>query len=217
MNVAKDVARSFVDVAREAPLRRSVAETLDLSALPPYQVQLLPGETLIALTVVAASPALARDVANALAEALVALSPSGILLSNEERLLFMDEQMSILEREIALNEAALAREVAGLNLDDRTVPPRIARRIAALEDTLADQRNSYAALVTGATGGSANTLQLLEPASLPAAPRARNWRIVPVGALLGLLLATGAAYLLPLPASRGAEPLPPDIRPSSEP
>jgi uncharacterized protein involved in exopolysaccharide biosynthesis len=204
-NVSRDVALSFIDVAREAPIRRVVAEQLGLDSLPEYDVQLLPGQTMIAVTVRARSAGLARDVATALAEALIAQSPSGIVAGNEERQRFLMEQLAKVEADIVATEAALAAEQSTLEAaaTDAAVE-RAEERVTEQRQRLATLRNTYSALLSNAGSQSANSLTLFETAPVPLQPLPRRWGIVLLAALLGLTLAIGAAYVLPMPASRSA-------------
>ena len=200
-NVSRDVARSFVDVARQAPIRRAVAEQLGLESLPAYDVQLLPGETMIAFTVSAGSAQLARDVANALAEELLAQSPSSIVAGSDERQGFISEQLSNLELDITAAEADLAAARAELaDAAAGAASTEAADLVAAREQSLAALRNTYVALLSNANGRTASALTLFEPAPVPLRPLPRSWGVVPLSAVLGLVVAAGAAYLLPAPA-----------------
>lgn len=193
------LALTYTDIAEREVVRSAVMNALDMAWLPEYTARTVPNTQLIELTVRDSNPERAVVVANELANQLILQSPTDDLEGDElERQTFIQEQLDDLEvkiREtsslITTNQTELASVVSARQIADTQ------GQIAALENKLTVLQSNYASLLASTKAGAANSLRLVEPASIPSLPIGPEVvTTVVTAAAIGLTLAVAAAYLL---------------------
>ena len=194
----EQLANTYADLAQRAPVRKATMASLGLNWLPRYTVQLVPNTQLLQITVTGADPGLAQAAADALAQALVAQSPTQGNSETQLRQGFVKAQLDELEAGIKDTQDEIAKmqtELAGM-LSAREIADA-QTQIAALRSKRADLQANYAALLSNTAQGAANTLTVVEPAELPTTPTgtSKTRTLLLVGAI-GLILSAGTAYLL---------------------
>jgi non-specific protein-tyrosine kinase len=146
--------------------------------------------TILYITARDAVPARAADIANALAEQLIAVSPT---IQGREAAF----QESI-DRDLAatqdLIERTQARSNALIALKERTSQQE--GELQALEGRLATLRSTYTTLLSFASGTATNLLTVLEPAYPPTSPVSPSVLLnTLLAAALGLLVVVGIAFV----------------------
>ncbi len=194
----EQLANTYADLARRAPVQKATMASLGINWLPSYTVQLVPNTQLLEIVVTAGDPRLAQAAADALARELVAQSPAEGNIEVQQRQGFVTAQLNDLEAgikdtqgEITKRQAELASMLSAREIADAQA------QIAALRSKLSDLQANYAALLANTGQGAANTLTIVEPAELPTAPigTSKTRTLLLVGAI-GLILSAGTAYLL---------------------
>lgn len=133
----------------------------------------------------------AAAIANALADELIAIAPA-IGATGDPNAAFAQQDLADTAKQITDTRAEVQSLLAVTN---RTPTEQL--RLDVLESRLVSLRASYAALLQNATAAAANRLAVIDaavPPSEPSAPRVVLNTIL--AAVLGLLLAIGAAFLL---------------------
>lgn len=196
MDAARRVSEIYTAVAQSRPLLTKVVDELELAMTADALGGQVSAETLvdppiITITAVSLDPDAAAEIANEVAQQLIATSPS---LQDEEQdtQQFLARQIEVVERDLE----ALTSEAEQLSaLPSRT--PVQDERLAALQSVLTDLRATYASLVAASSPGASNQLTLLEEAvpDLSPLPGARG-RATIAAALIGLVIATAFAFVI---------------------
>ncbi len=196
--LAQQLADSYADIANREGVRNATMDALGTTWLPEYLASALPNTQLIDITVTDTDPARAQAVAAELANQLILAGPSGIDQEERDRQAFINQQLDDLERQIQEtqdNIAALQSELGSLTSARQISDTR--SQIRVLETKLTDLQRNYGTLLSNTERGAVNTLTVIEPANLPIRPVNENKMITILSAsAIGLMLATGAAYLL---------------------
>jgi non-specific protein-tyrosine kinase len=195
--LGQQLAQTYAELARRDTVRMATMRALGLSWLPDYSVSLVPNTQLIEISVADTSPQRAQAVANELANQLIEQSPSGVERVAQDRREFVTKQLQDLEQNIdettvrvnelkqQLGSMFSARQIA----DTQT-------QIQALEQKLTTYQANYAQLL-GFVGGGINAVNVVAPAELPTQPIGPNKALtILLAAVIGMLLALGAAFLL---------------------
>jgi non-specific protein-tyrosine kinase len=197
--LTQQLARTYAEIANRQPVRDATMEALGLSWLPEINVRALPDTQLIEIAVNDTSPQRGQAVANQLAHQLILQSPtSSDELEEQSRQSFIREQLDGLEdkieetqEEINLKQGEQASAIGARQLAD------LQNQISALQTKLTTLQSNYANLLSNSRQGAINTLNIIEPASLPTVPTGPGaMTTVLVAAAIGFTMATGAAYLL---------------------
>ena len=206
IEASQQLALTYADVVRRQPILDGVVKSLDLYAswqdlrdrvhteLPPDNPQL------IVLTVDAASPGEAVDIASETADQLIALSPTGGEFQAATDIQdFVRSRLDALQRDIRQRQQQvrqLERElaVAGSALASQDLQ----RRIEAHQNLIIGWQQNYASLLNLLEAQeSPNYLELLERAEADPIPVRPDIILnTGLGAGIGLFLAIGIAYLL---------------------
>ncbi len=204
INLSNYLATAYARLATEGPVLEEVIEKLDL----PYSSNQLKGAVstqvyrdagLLEIAVVDTDPQRAADIANAIAEALIARTP-GSREEYQQQQQFIEQQLAKLEQRIRETE----EEINTLrdHLPEITSAAELAeaqQRLKELEDIRSTDRSNYASLLELYRTEMPNTLSLFEPATPPARPIPKHsWQIVLAASVLGLGLTAGAAYIVDL-------------------
>ena len=194
--VQQQLADTYADMARRSTIYQNTAKALNLEWLPVYNVQVVPNTPILEIWVVDQEKERAKLVAEELVKQLQLLSPEQ--KQDKSRRDFVEEQLAKLEASIRETESDItAKEQELQNLNSARDIETARQEIAALTQKLNDLRVSYADYLTNSQTGAVNQLNVLEPASTPFAPMDSRLPLnVAIAAIVGLVLAAGAAYLM---------------------
>jgi polysaccharide biosynthesis transport protein len=198
INLIGQLANTYVDLARRSPVRKATMERLGINRLPSYSVHLVRNTQLLEINVSAQDPRLAQAVADALAETLVAQSPTESNSEVQLRQGFVKQELNDLETGITATREQIARIETELTrmLSARDIAEAQAQ-IGALQGKLSNLQANYAALLSNTEQGATNTLTVVERADLPAVPTATGkTKTLATVAALGFMLSAATAYLL---------------------
>ena len=181
---------TYVELLGSPPLRNQVRDELELASRPDLRAEPRPNTELIDIVASAPTPALAAQIADASAAALIervrALGDRDVGVTDQ---IFAD-RIAELEEEIQADRQRL-QETDGTN-----ARARLADRIRAKEQTLAEQRAEFERNRLAATA-RASTLSLVSAAEEPAAPAGAG-RVTygALGLVAGLIGGIGLAFLV---------------------
>ncbi len=192
------LANTYADLARRTPVGAAVVTALGLEKIPDYSVRVVPDTQLVEIKVTDANPARAYEVANELARQLIEQTQTGAQPQETQRQTFIDGQLDQLEA--ALQQTRVDIERKQQELATLLAPAKIEEAqttLRALENKQTTLQSNYAALLNSTQRGAINSLNIVEPATLPTIPVGPNKPLtIFLAAVMGLLLGVGAAYLL---------------------
>jgi polysaccharide biosynthesis transport protein len=196
--LSRQLATLYADIIVREPAREAVMTALGITALPRYTVTVPEESQIIEIIVTDTDPQRAQAVANELANQLLLRSPSNVSQEDQARQAFVAEQLAYLESKITETQAEIVLK------QDELAEMKSAAQIAAatadlnaLESKLSSLQSIYASLLTGTSGEAINTISVVEPAALPRNPVDTEGGLAAlVAAVLGLVVGSGAAYLL---------------------
>ncbi len=195
--LGQQLAQTYAEIAKRDVVRQATMQNLGLSWLPEYVVSLVPNTQLLEIRVIDTSPERAQAIASELANQLIARSPAATDPDRQDRREFVSRQLRELEVNIDATKARideLQQQMAGMFSARQIADTQT--QIQALEQKLNSYQANYAQLLTFVQGG-ANTINVVEPASLSMTPIGPNKGMtILLAAAIGLLLALGAAFLL---------------------
>jgi capsular exopolysaccharide synthesis family protein len=196
--LTQQLANSYAEILRRQPVREATMQALGLDRLPDYVVRVVPNSQLIEIVVRDTNPRRAQAVANELVNQLILQSPAGTNNDEQNRIAFINAQLDELEAGIKDTQAEIAKKQSELaNMFSARQIADAEAQIAALEQKLQTLQANYGTLVKSTEQGSINTINVVEPAYLPARPVNSNWPAsVALAAAIGFSLAAGAAYFL---------------------
>jgi capsular exopolysaccharide synthesis family protein len=198
LTLGQQLAITYADLAQRQPVRQQTMTVLGLEALPQYNARALPNGQLLEIAVIDTDPQRAMAVANELARQLILQSPTAPKPEEEEQQAFITQQLVSLqenirqtEEEITAKQVKLESAIGALEISD------LQDEIAALQTKLSTLQSNYAALLASSTAGATNTIEVIEPATLPSAPTTSGQaQIILVTMAIAFTLAAGTAYLL---------------------
>jgi capsular exopolysaccharide synthesis family protein len=196
--LGQQLAMYYANLGLRNEIRQATMQVLGLQGLPEYTILPVPNSQLLEITVVDTYPARAQAVANELATQLIDSSPTSDPTRTGERQAFINEQITYLEAKITetLSELERAERVLSETNSAREIEDA-QREVDALQEKLAQLQSNYTSLLSNSEQGAANTLSLIEPASLPIDPIGPNSLVIVVlSAMVAMMLSTGAAYVL---------------------
>lgn len=194
----QQLAGTYADIAKRAPVQDATKAALGLTWLPDYTVRVVPNTQLVEISVVDTSPPRARAVAGELANQLILQTPMQPGSEMDQRQVFIKTQLDDLEVKIKDTQAEIAKKQADLgNLFSARQIADTQTQIAALQTKLATLQANYAALLSNTQQGAINTISVIEAAALPTSPIGPNKpATILLAAVIGFILAAGAAFLL---------------------
>lgn len=197
-SLALKLANTYADLARRTPVRAAVSAALGLAQIPTYTVRVVPDTQLVEIKVTDANPLQAQAVANELAQQLILQTQTGAQPEEARRLAFIAGQLDQLETGLEQTKTEIERkqqELASL-LDPKQITDA-QTLLRALENKQTTLQSNYAALLASSQRSTINSLNIVEPATLPRYPVGPNKPLtVFLAAVIGLLVGVGAAYLL---------------------
>jgi capsular exopolysaccharide synthesis family protein len=196
--LGQELAAAYADIAKRQLVRDATMKALDIRRLPEYQAQALLNTQILEIYVKDQDPALAQQVANELAHQLTLLSPTNVQSEDQDHQEFLNSQIDNLETQIEETQAQI--DQLQLDLGNMISAQEITdakTQLFGLETKLTTLQTNYANLISTTDQGASNTLNIIEPAALPARPVASTeLTTIVLAAMVGFMLSTGAAYLL---------------------
>jgi capsular exopolysaccharide synthesis family protein len=196
--VSQQLALTYADISRRAPVREAAMEALGLDWLPEYSARSVENTQLMEIVVVDTNGERAAAVANEIANQLILQSPTSVEQDEQERQVFINEQLERLETQITQAEGQVneKQEELGSLFSARQIAETEAE-IEELQSRLAGLQTTYAQLIANSKRGAVNSLTLIEPAFVPRSPIGPNVSILAIlGALIGLVVSTTVTYLI---------------------
>lgn len=194
--MAEQLLTMYADMINRQSVRQGTMEALGLSGLPGYTARIVPNTQFMDITVIDTDPVRAQAVADELVRQLILRSPAGS--EQQDREAFVYEQLDELEEDIRATKFEIANkeDELGEMMSARQIADA-QNQIAALQTKLAALQTNYASLLQTTQRGAVNTINVVEPANLPAAPMASKLLSnILLAAAIGFVLGAGAAYLL---------------------
>lgn len=194
----QQLASTYADIAKRAPVQDATKTALGLTWLPDYTVRVVPNTQLVEISVVDTSPPRAQAVAAELANQLILQTPMQSGSAMEQRQGFIKTQLDDLEIKINETRDEITKKQADLaNLFSARQIADTQTQIAGLQTKLSTLQANYAALLSNTQQGAINTISIIEPAQLPRSPIGPNKpATILLAAVIGFILAAGAAFLL---------------------
>ena len=201
--MSQALAQSYTDLVRREPVLRGTLETLKLDwdwllLQSMVTARVVPGTQLLEITVLDTDPQRAAVLAGEIAQQLILQTPAAMDAEREAEHQFILQQVQDLKVNItnAQNEIRLLDTVIAEAKSARQIQDARSQQ-SALQTQVAAWQAIYAQLLTNLQGSSTNFLSVVEPAREPSGwvgtSTATN---VLVAALIGFVLAAGAAYIL---------------------
>ncbi len=195
--VGSSLAQYYQRLAQSTLVQNRVKSALGgVATLPEYAIST--ADNLLTISVTDTSPELAQAVALALANEVIAQSPSAANPASDERRAFIESQLSQLQTDIQATDAEIVRlrqELA--TLESAVEIENVNVEIAAQQQKKTGLQANYTELLNSLGDSNVNQVRLLQPPSIPEVPVGPNVRLIVLAAALGgALLAVGAAYLI---------------------
>lgn len=195
ISYADRLMRTYAEIATSAPVLGELAEGLGLSDYPAISVELVASTELMRVSASGEDPALAADTANALADILIQRSRELYTGSAPAASEILSEQLGQLEQELDAQRSQYEDLLASAAPDDE--------QLAALNRSISLKEQLYTSLlaqyeeVRTADLLRTNTVSIIEPAVVPAAPSKPNKPLnILLGGVVGLAGGIGLALLL---------------------
>ncbi len=197
-NLGQQLAATYADIARRDPVRNATMAALGLQNwLPRYIVRPVQNTQLIEIIVTDTNPDRAQAVANELASQLILQSPTNPQQEEQERLAFINQQLDQLEEQIQATQSEVAaRQEELANLVSASKILETQNQVSALQAKLTTLQTNYASMLATTQSGAINTLSVIETArgARQVGPNILLTALTAAG--IGLVLSSGAAYLL---------------------
>jgi capsular exopolysaccharide synthesis family protein len=194
---SQQLAATYADIAMRQIVQDGAMKTLGLTWLPAYTVSPVPNTELLEIVVQDTDPVRVQAVANELANQLILQSPTN-QAESQSRQDFINQRLNTLE--VKINETQAELDARQLELDNLTSARQISdlqNQISTLQNKLDTLNYNYTSLLSNTAQGAQNTLAIIEPANLPAAPVGPNRMMTVFTSIVAaFVLAAGAAYLL---------------------
>jgi capsular exopolysaccharide synthesis family protein len=201
--LGQQLASTYMQMVTREPVLRATVESfgwnIDWEQIAPkITAYVVPNTQLIEIYATDSDPNMAKSLADAVAQQLIKLSPTGSNQVDQEQLVFIQTQLADLQEKI--NSAKT--DITGLNaqLDAANSARQIQdvqEQINILETKVTNWQATYAELLKTIEGGDVNTLNIVEEASVPGKPFSPNTRMnVLLAAAIGLVLAVGGIFLI---------------------
>jgi non-specific protein-tyrosine kinase len=196
LQASQQLSRTYANVATTRPILQKAIEQLGLSVTPEDLAKVVTAKatadtTFLTIAAQDGDPARAADIANAVAQQLVAASPA-LQGRQADVQSFIDRDLAATQAEIEQTQADVTRLT---NLPYRTAEQD--QQLQGLQDRLASLRSTYATLVQYSSNSAANLLAVVEPAVPPPGPVSPRLLLnTLLAAIVGLLFAVGIAFLV---------------------
>ena len=183
----RSLAQTYAQLLKLDKMRESVRDALGLPFLPSASASLVPNTNLLRITVADTQADRSALIADEMARQLILQSPSAPERQEQAYREFVESQLADLESEIdQLSEAILSAKEMGDS-----------ERVTQLQEALSVRRANYSSLISYLKGSSVLAISVFEPARVPTSPRSPDVeRNSLLGAVVGLMIATGIAFLI---------------------
>lgn len=191
---ADRLLNTYVQIIRSRPILDELVQTLNLDEIPEIEVEALANTEVIEIGVIHQDPVLATNAANTLSEILVEQSNSLYTGTGRSATAILGEQLA--QNEMELNEARA--EYEALFSSSTPSPEQIedARRIVGLKEDVYFSLLSQYEQARAVEAIRANTVSIIEPATLPEDPFRPNTKLnLALGLMAGLVSGIGLAFL----------------------
>ena len=205
IRTGRDLVETYVYLVQSRDVLQSTIDTLDLD-IDLIELQEMIDTDVIALTsllqvgVTYDDSIIARDIANELANQLIAQSPGNLTIAQQEQIDFLNEQIDTLSNELQAYRAQSSDIETQLANNDLSI---IERR------NLSDQRNFLLELINESSANIAqfsttianlqqrsNSVEIVEHADIPTEPEGLSiLLLIAIAGATGLLLSTGTVFL----------------------
>ena len=202
MDTSTDLASAYARLVRYDPITEAVVDRLNLTLTPQQLASQISTwiereAQLLEIRVVDSNPQAAAIIANALAEELIAHTPSAGALQ-QAAAAFTEQQLNDLRNRIEIVQAEI-RELSA-SLVDLTSAADIRdaqEQLAGLREIESTYQTTYADLLSSYTGSSPNILQVFDPAVVPRTPVGRGTSLfVAIAGAAGAGLAIAAVLVV---------------------
>jgi succinoglycan biosynthesis transport protein ExoP len=200
-----DLAQTYAQLVTTYNVLQATLDNLNLQISTDalrnaVNVRLISGTSLLVITVRYSDPVLAADLANSLAEQLIANSPTNLSEDQQRQVALINEQINQLNIQLDESRARLTSIYAELEETDN--PIRI-DQLTQQRDRLVDQINAAASTIAEFSATIANlqnrsnVLDIVERARIPTSPTGTSvMNATLLGAMVGATLAGGLALLI---------------------
>lgn len=196
--LGQQLAETYRQLAQRSPIRNAAQEALGLEYLPGYSVTSVQNTQLLEIEVIDTIPERAQVVANELARQLVLMGPTNSQTDFIERQAFIEGQLNDLE--ITIEETKQEYEALQGELETMVSARQIAEaenQLIVLNNQLNSLQNNYTQLLAYTQFGAANSLRVVEEASLPRFPiGVDDTTTIMLGFAIGFVLSAGAAFVM---------------------
>jgi polysaccharide biosynthesis transport protein len=200
--IGQQLAQTYADLATREPVLKGVVDALGLdwpwNALAgQISASALQNSQLIEIRVVDSDPYRAKVIADAVAQQLIAQSPTNPNAISPEQADFTKNQLADLKDKILASQEEVIRLKQELDVTNSARQIQTLSNQIALEDQkVSNWQFSYSQLLL-TQGSTSNKLTILEEATIPRNPISPNIRMnVMLASALGLVLAVGGAFLV---------------------
>jgi len=200
-----DLVETYAQLVRTSNVLSGTINALNLDISPralegAISTRIITGTTLLVITVTYDDPVLAADIANTLAEQLIANSPTNLTPEQQQQIVFLNGQIDDLNAQIQEGRDQLQTIASELNTatDQATI-----ERLTTQRTAIIDQINVAQATIANFTATIAdlqqrtNALDIVERAEIPTASTgSRPETSALLGIFLGVTLAFGIALVI---------------------
>ncbi len=196
LSLTQGLAQTYARIAQRPSVKNATMAALGMDWLPPYNVRA--ESQLIEVTVTDVDPQRAYAVATELINQLILLSPGG--QERQAREVFIQEQLRKLEQSMRETEEEISRRQAELSAAFSARQIRQSEdQIAALQAKQTTLQSTYVGLLASTDQGSTNTVNVLDPPTVPVEPVPdRMILYVLVAMVIGAGLAVAGVYVMEL-------------------
>jgi capsular exopolysaccharide synthesis family protein len=195
--LGQQLGNLYANIGSKEPIKAAAMKTLGMDWLPDYTVKPLADSQFIQIEVKDIDPVRAARVAAELANQMVNLSPDSSQSGTGSQD-FITSQLALTQKNIidTTNQITQKQNELGTLTSAHEIA-QAQTEIQALQAKLSIMQATYASLLSNSQAGAANILKVIEPASVPTEPVGPGKPVVIIIAgLVGMILSTGAAYLL---------------------
>jgi uncharacterized protein involved in exopolysaccharide biosynthesis len=185
---------TYLHIAKSGPVLDQLRQQFQLAEAPTVDVAIIANTELMRLSVEAANPRLASNLANALAQILITQSTQSATQREQEAQTEVDVQLAQAEQTLMLAQENYDRLL--------NATPRLAEKIIAATRDIDEKKTTYSSLIKQQEELRMrerflrNQLAIVDPATAPRQPLYPNlWLSTVLGLVLGLVGGVGLAFL----------------------
>jgi succinoglycan biosynthesis transport protein ExoP len=194
----QQLASFYMDLTYRDPIRDATMAELGIDFLPSYTVKQLGNNQFLEIDVTDTDPERAKIVADELGAQLIKASPGSTVAQDSSQDQFTADQLKKTQDQIIATEDEIAqKQIAIGSLTSAHELEAAKQDLQTLQDKLQLLQSNYANLLANSAPAASNTLEVIEPASVPSHPSGMNKSIlIAISSLVGLILGAITTYLL---------------------